>query len=32
MDTDGVPGVMMIACEQAALTVLLANVQRSEAP
>jgi len=30
MDTDGVPGVMMIACGQAALTVLLANVQRSE--
>ncbi|HEU4691134.1 MAG TPA: Mov34/MPN/PAD-1 family protein, partial [Vicinamibacterales bacterium] len=30
MDTDGVPGVMMIACGQAALTVLLANVQRPE--
>lgn len=30
MDTDGLPGVMMIACEQAALTVLLANVQRPE--
>jgi integrative and conjugative element protein (TIGR02256 family) len=30
MDTDGVPGVMMIACQQAGLTVLLANVQRPE--
>jgi proteasome lid subunit RPN8/RPN11 len=28
MDTDGLPGVMMIACEQTAVTVLLAHVQR----
>jgi hypothetical protein len=30
MDTDGVPGVMMIACEQAAVTVLIAHVQRAD--
>lgn len=29
MDTDGVPGVMMIACERAAVTVLLAHIVAS---